>query len=204
MQVKLLRALQEHEFTRVGGQTSLRLDIRVVCATKVNLGDLVRAGRFRDDLYYRLNIVPLRLPPLRERLDDIPALVEHFLSIHGASDAARKRAAELLPELTRHAWPGNIRELQNIVQRIVALPESLDFEINGAQKRPIGLPPSRLSEGFALPVPYEEYLEAIDRDIITRALTQAANNISAGAKLLGIPRTTLRSKMEKYRIVAVP
>ena len=204
MQVKLLRALQEHEFARVGGQAPLRLDIRVVCATKVNLGDLVRAGRFREDLYYRLNIVPLRLPPLRQRPGDIPSLVEHFLSKHGASEAARRRAADLLPEMTRHAWPGNVRELENVVQRIVVLPESLDFGIDGTQLRQAALRQPARVEGIDLPFAYEEYLEAIDREIITRALAQAANNISAGAKLLGIPRTTLRSKMEKYGISAAP
>ena len=204
MQVKLLRALQEHEFVRIGGQTPIRLDIRVVCATKVDLGDLVRAGRFREDLYYRLNIVPLRLPPLRERSGDIPRLVEHFLAKYAASDAARKRAAELLPELARHGWPGNVRELENIVQRIVALPESLDFGINGASTRSPSVPLPPLPETGGLPVPYEEYLEAVDREFISRALKLAANNVSAGAKLLGIPRTTLRSKMEKYGIVATP
>jgi DNA-binding NtrC family response regulator len=202
MQVKLLRALQEHQFTRIGGQAPLKLDLRVVCATKVNLGDLVRAGRFREDLYYRLNIVPLHLPPLRERPGDIPRLVEHFLSKYGASDAARRRAADLLPEMTHHAWPGNVRELENVVQRIVVLPESLDFGIDGTRPRPPGLQLPGPSGGIALPLAYEEYLEAIDREIITRALAQAANNVSAGAKLLGIPRTTLRSKMEKYGISA--
>jgi DNA-binding NtrC family response regulator len=204
MQVKLLRALQEHEFARVGGQAPLKLDIRVVCATKVDLGELVRAGRFREDLYYRLNIVPLRLPPLRQRPGDIPPLVEHFLSKHGASEAARKRAADLLPEMSRHAWPGNVRELENVIQRIVALPESLDFGIDGTQLRHEGLRPPVHGEGIELPFAYEEYLEAVDREIITRALAQAANNVSAGAKLLGIPRTTLRSKMEKYGISAAP
>ena len=204
MQVKLLRALQEHEFARIGGQTPLKLDIRVVCATKVDLGDLVRAGRFREDLYYRLNIVPLRLPPLRERREDIPRLIEHFLAKYDASDAARRRAADLLPELANHPWPGNVRELENVVQRIVVLPECPDFGINGTSPRASGLPPAHPAVTAGLPVAYEEYLEAIDREIITRALAQTGNNVSAGAKLLGIPRTTLRSKMDKYGISATP
>ncbi len=106
--------------------------------------------------------------------------------------------------MTRHAWPGNVRELENVVQRIVVLPESLDFGIDGTQLRQAALRQPAQVEGIDLPFAYEEYLEAIDREIITRALAQAANNISAGAKLLGIPRTTLRSKMEKYGISAAP
>ncbi len=201
MQVKLLRALQEREFARVGGQALLKLDLRVVCATKVDLADLVRSGRFRDDLYYRLNIVPLRLTPLRERATDIPELVEHFLTKHGASAVARARAAELLPDLARYAWPGNVRELENVVLRIVALPASTDFGLGGPSS-PASILPGRFpGEGPGTRVPYQEYLETIDREIITRALARAGNNISATAKLLGIPRTTLRSKMDKYRLL---
>ena len=201
MQVKLLRVVQEHEFQRVGGTTPLKIDIRVVCATKINLLELVRAGRFRDDLYYRLNIVPLRLPPLRERPEDIPALAEHFLEKHGASPAARQRVAELLPEMMRYRWSGNVRELENVVQRLIALPGIEDPGL-GQQPEPgpsdSGHP---LGGNPATAIHYEEYMERVDREVIAWALAHAGNRISATAKLLGLPRTTLRSKMEKYGIL---
>jgi DNA-binding NtrC family response regulator len=202
MQVKLLRAVQEHEFLRVGGDAPLKLDIRIVCATKLDLLQLVRAGRFRDDLYYRLNIVPLRLPPLRERAEDIPALAEHFLTKHGAPEAARNRVAELLPLMTRHAWPGNVRELENVIQRIIALPGIADPGLRSADDgaRPPAPPPS--PEGPTSPVQYEKYMEHVDRELIGWALARAGNRISGAASLLGLPRTTLRSKMDKYGIHA--
>ncbi len=198
LQVKLLRVLQEREFLRVGGRVPVRVAIRVVCATKVRLLDLVRQGRFREDLYYRLAIVPIRVPPLRERREDIPVLLEHFFSRYGAGAKARSRLAALLPALLAHPWPGNVRELENVAQRIIALPEieHLDLEEAAAPSPRVALPP--LPSGRDEKVPYRGVMEAADRQLIQWALERAEGRISAAAELLDLPRSTLRSKIEKY------
>ena len=199
MQVKLLRTLQEREFQRVGGNAPVRVDVRIICATKGDLRELVRAGKFRDDLYYRLNIVLIRVPPLRQRKEDIPVLVNHFLAKHAAPRAARSRVPVHLPRLLAYDWPGNVRELENVVQRLAALPNLVDLELEGLgtlQPTPPPAPP-RSSDGS---LNYEAYLETVDRELIAWALSQAGSNVTAAAKLLQLPRTTLRSKMEKYGI----
>ena len=198
-QVKLLRVLQERNFERVGGSQPVTIDIRLICATKVSLWDMVQQKTFRDDLYFRLNIVPIRLPPLRETPEDIPDFVEHFLDRNEASSESRKRALDLLPTLMTHEWPGNIREIQAVVDRVIALPERNDPgfflgrpSVDTAQPSepvPIGNYP-----------PYEQFIELKDREIITWALEKADRNVAQAASLLGIPRSTLRSKIEKYAL----
>jgi DNA-binding NtrC family response regulator len=202
MQVKLLRTLQEREFQRVGGDAPVKIDVRIICATKGDLRELVRAGRFRDDLYYRLNIVLLRVPSLRERKEDIPVLVDHFLTKHSAPKVTRSRVPLHLPQLLAYDWPGNVRELENVVQRLAALPDlvELDLEGRGAPQPAPPAPRPRSDDGS---VNYEAYLETVDRELITWALTQAGGNVTAAAKLLQLPRTTLRSKMEKYGVPVV-
>jgi two-component system response regulator HydG len=200
LRVKLLRLLQEREVQRVGGQKPIQVDIRVICATKVDLGEMVAAKRFRDDLYYRLNIVPIRVPPLRERTGDIPLLAEHFLEKYGGDDAARARLSKFMDEMLAYEWVGNIRELENVVQRIIALPdlERLDLGRRGSDSAlPPGLP-AGLSAGQA--ISYQDTMERIDRDLLVWALTRCEGNISQAAKALDLPRSTLRSKMEKYGI----
>ena len=200
LQVKLLRLLQEREVQRVGGQKTIQVDIRVICATKVDLGEMVAAKRFRDDLYYRVNIVPIRVPPLRERKEDIPLLAEHFLEKYGGDDAARARLPKFMDEMLAYEWVGNIRELENAVQRIIALP---DLEQLGLGRRggdsalPPGLPAGL---GPGQPISYQDTMERIDRDLLAWALTRCEGNISQAAKVLDLPRSTLRSKMEKYGI----
>ncbi len=209
LQVKLLRVLQEREVVRVGGQRSVKVDIRVVCATKVRLLDLVAQKRFRDDLYYRLAIVPIHVPPLRSRKDDIPALLDHFFSRYGADGPARERLAVCLPELLRHDWPGNVRELENVAQRIIALPRVGPLELF-ASRAPSAALPADAPEGslvFPLPasggrVPYRETMEAADRHLIQWALEKAGGRVTGAADLLDLPRSTLRSKIEKYGLAS--
>ena len=201
MQVKLLRVLQERELTRVGGEEVIRVDVRLIAATNRDLLREVGAGRFREDLFYRLNVVTLFVPPLRERQEDIPLLAQEFLvrfaeknhkSIKGFTPQAMDR-------LLRHPWPGNVRELMNAVERGVVLSrgEYLDeTELSllspgpGAQASP----PS-VSEPAA---PISPSLEAVERETILRTLESAGGNKSEAARRLGITRRTLHQKLRKY------
>jgi DNA-binding NtrC family response regulator len=202
LQVKLLRLLQERELTRVGGQKTFAVDIRVICATKADLWELVQQNRFRSDLYFRLNIVPVRVPPLRERKEDLLPLADHFLRKYGADETVKARLTELTGEMMRYDWAGNVRELENVVQRIIALPEGEQFDF-GWQRDP-ECAPGRLTPSSKprTTLPYQETMERTDREIIRLALQRSAFNISRAAKMLDIPRSTLRSKLEKYGIAA--
>lgn len=198
LQVKLLRVLQERELERVGGKESIPVDIRVIAATKVDLWEMVQQKKFREDLYFRLNIVPIRVPPLRERIDDIPLLVDHFLEKHQAEPQARTTLSSLLGELMSYPWPGNVRQLENIVLRVIALPGVTHLDLSGQQysRKPhqeVAIPSSL--EDYP---GYSQYMEQKDREIIQWALEVTQFNTSQAARKLGIPRSTLRSKMEKY------
>jgi two-component system, NtrC family, response regulator HydG len=202
LQLKLLRVLQEREFERVGGESTVRVDVRVISATNKNLQQEVAAGRFREDLYYRLHIVPLQIPPLRERREDIPLLTQHFIEklapranpkITGIEDAA-------LGRLMSYSWPGNVRELENALEQalvfaegtrigVVALPEFLRGEESGDQ---LELPKGEMS----LP----DVLEDLERQLILRAYQKASGVKTETARLLGIKTSALYYKLEKYGI----
>jgi len=201
-QARLLRVLQERSLTRVGGTKSIALDVRVVSSSNRDLAQLVGEGRFRQDLYYRLVVFPIELPPLRRRREDIPALVEHFLAKH-AGDAGRRitrvepAALELL---TRHDWPGNVRELENVIHRslLVASPpelkrDDLPRELTGARTGAPSLDgePAELCS-----------LEELERQAIARAIDHFGGNLSDVARLLGIGRSTLYRKLEQYGLRA--
>ncbi len=201
LQVKLLRVLQERQFVRVGGTETITVDVRVICATKVDLRDRVRENEFREDLYYRLNIIPLHLPPLRERKEDIPALVNHFFEKHGAKQKKQELNNEFYDKLIAYEWPGNVRQLENLAERIIA---------TGASQNPLTLlddagktvennsPPAQFeSESYP---PFEEYVQQKELEIISWALDKSNHNISKAAKLLDMPRGTLRSKLKKYEL----
>jgi len=200
MQVKLLRVLQEREFIRIGGWESVAVDVRVIAATKVDLKKRVEEKRFREDLYYRLNIIPIYLPPLRERREDIPILIEHFLEKQGAKDCLKWFTPPLMRRLMEYDWPGNVRELENFVERFVALSGMQSFD-------PYALLPGEAAQGLTnkegvaeadgVFPPFNAYMAAKEREIIEWALSRAGNNVSRAAELLGLPRTTLRSKMDK-------
>jgi transcriptional regulator with PAS, ATPase and Fis domain len=192
-QAKLLRVLQEHEFERVGGTKPIRVDIRVIAATNRNLEDAVKNSRFREDLYYRLNVVRLRLPPLRERPEDVPALAAHFLRKYCAETgkAIEGISAEAMSLLRSHRWPGNVRELENAIERAVVLgsgaeisPADLGLRIPGDSGEP--------TVTRALDVgPFHECVESFKKDLIRRALEHANGNQTRAAELLGLQRTYL-------------
>ena len=200
MQVKLLRVLQEQEFIRIGGWESVKADVRVIAATKVNLKQRVAEGLFREDLFYRLNIIPINLPPLRERKEDIPELIEHFLKKQNAEEKLRLFTPALLNRLMQYDWPGNVRELENFVQRFIAF-SGMDsfnpFELlptHSPDKIDAGDTGKGAEESYGA---FNEFMAAKEEEIINWALKKANNNISKAADLLQIPRTTLRSKLDK-------
>jgi two-component system NtrC family response regulator len=197
LQPKLLRALQERSIEPVGGTTQVKLDVRVLAATNVDLEQAIAAGSFRDDLYYRLAVIPVQLPPLRERREDIPLLIRHFSAKHGGEGVSF--APEALAALTDYAWPGNVRELENTVERLLILRngeviEAADLpeKISGRHSSPAGrvvhLPP----EGYPL--------EELEREIVIEALERNDWNQTKAARFLRIPRHTLIYRMEKYAI----
>jgi two-component system response regulator FlrC len=198
IQAKLLRVLQEHSVERVGGRAPLPLDIRVLAASNRDLGDWVRQGHFREDLYYRLNVFPIEIPPLRERRQDIPPLARHFLQVHvravGRSGFTFSDAA--LAELTLHDWPGNIRELSNVVQRAMILAPG--DEIDVAQ---LLLPTRRQLS----PMPETSSAQAnsqirdMERQMILDTLARLDGSRKRTAEALGISERTLRYKLQRYR-----
>jgi DNA-binding NtrC family response regulator len=200
LQVKLLRTLQEREIMRVGGTERLRVDVRIVAATNQDLERAVREGRFREDLYYRLNVIPIFLPPLRERRTDIPLLVEHFIRKHGGAERRRVVGADALKILVNYYWPGNVRELESVIERALLLSE-------GDTVLPSDLPPA-VRAGIAPtargPVGVEITdagidLEGLERSLILQALEKTSGNVSRAARLLGLSRRTLQYRLEKIQ-----
>ncbi|MBE0567235.1 MAG: sigma-54-dependent Fis family transcriptional regulator [Krumholzibacteria bacterium] len=194
VQVKLLRVIQEREIEPVGAGRAVPIDIRLIAATKLDLAELVAAGRFREDLYYRLNVIPLRLPTLRDRLEDIPALVDHFVARRGRQGTLRLDE-ESFAALTGHDWPGNVRELENVVERMLALPDVPVRDLFDAPLRRSATGTGAVRDGI-LPT-YQIFMENCEERLLRDALARAGGNISAAAKLLDLPRSTLRSKLEK-------
>ena len=217
LQAKLLRVIQEHEFERVGGHQPIRVDVRLVATTNRDLRAEAEAGRFRTDLFYRLNVVPIKTPPLRERREDIPVLVQHFArraaeEIGVAVNAVSPEAVDLL---MRHSWPGNVRELANAVERAVILsrggvlrPEVFQGTLDVALK-PAALPPPSVTNQLGgivaavVPAPAGASdafnLDELERQAIQRALAATAGNRTRAAKLLGISERTLRNKLNGRR-----
>ncbi|MDW7712553.1 MAG: sigma 54-interacting transcriptional regulator, partial [Deferrisomatales bacterium] len=215
LQVKLLRVLQERELERLGGRETLRVDVRVVAATNRELAREVREGRFREDLYYRLNVVPLHLPPLRERREDVPLLAHHFL--RRFSEENRKPFEGISPEalelLVRHDWPGNVRELENTVERAVVLargPLILPQDLPGflAESAPARGEGPRLEDAvarvaadlFEEPPPegvYRAVVGRVERVLLDHALARSGGVRLQAARLLGINRNTLYAKLER-------
>ncbi|MCC7013716.1 MAG: sigma-54-dependent Fis family transcriptional regulator [Planctomycetes bacterium] len=199
MQVKLLRVLQERKFERLGGESTRSINIRVVAATKVSLREHVRAGKFREDLFYRINVVPIALPPLRERTGDVPLLVAHMLERHGGG----RRFGVSTPTmnaLERYAWPGNVRELENSVQRAIALcPPSGELAL--ADLVPLD-PRWRGAMEVAGEVrPLREVMKEFEKQHVERALEKTGRHRSQTAELLGISRKVLWEKMRDFGLL---
>ena len=200
VQVKLLRVIQEREIEPVGGRSTVKVDFRLITATKVSLQELVAEGKFREDLFYRLNVIPLPLPNLSERKEDIPALVEHF-SKQRDNGRSLRLSNEQFSLLMAHHWPGNVRELQNVVERMLALP---DIPISELFDGPLGSMGTGINGSASGHDPdpasftgYRQYMQSCESRIIQWALRQADGNISNAARALDLPRSTLRSKLEK-------
>ncbi|MGE3178931.1 MAG: sigma 54-interacting transcriptional regulator, partial [Vicinamibacterales bacterium] len=199
LQAKLLRFLEEKTFKRVGGSTDLRVDVRVIAATNRNLDDEVRAGRFREDLFYRLNVLPITLPPLRQRPEDIPLLVNYYVDTY--NQEFRKKIQRVAPEamsrLRTYGWPGNIRELRNAVERAMLLVEG--DELTADQFPMSHGSGSRLSERVELP-PNGIDLEQLERSLVVQALERSSWNQTRAAALLGLNRDQIRYRIEKFKL----
>ena len=199
LQMKLLRVLQEREFERLGDNRTIKVDVRIVAATNTDLQKMVKEGTFREDLFYRLNVVTIHLPPLRERPEDVPLLVKRFLEARGAESTVVSQ--EAMRRLMAYNWPGNVRQLENAVERAVAMLAGRPrIEVND-------LPPDLqavtvvVTPSLDLP---EEGLDLaaligqIERDLIERALARTGNNKGAAARLLSLKRTTLVEKLKRF------
>ena len=208
LQVKLLRVLQDRSFERIGGVKSIKVDIRVIAATNQNLESLVSQSKFREDLYYRLKVIPLRVPPLRERVGDIPLLAAHFFQQFSKkkNKAPKRLSPAAMALLNRYSWPGNVRELENLMERLVILTEGDVLEVEDL--------PSRFQETLSLGVGGEsidfspeglnlpQALHELERRLILKALDQSNSVKSRAAQLLNLNRTTLIEKMKKQQIFA--
>jgi two-component system nitrogen regulation response regulator GlnG len=225
-QTRLLRVLQEGEYMTVGGRVPIKTDVRIIAATNKSLENQISLGLFREDLYYRLNVVPLRMPPLRERLDDVPDLVRHFLNLSEKTGLPRKTLTQdAFDRLKRHNWPGNVRELENLVRRLSALysqemisADIIDNELSTASAGTLETPPARQAKlnewmeayladyfggfGDQLPPPglYDRILRDVEAPLITAALAATRGNQIKAAELLGLNRNTLRKKVREQKI----
>ena len=221
LQVKLLRVLQEKEFERVGESRTIRVDTRVVAASNQELTEEIEVGRFRDDLYYRLNVMPIYLPPLRERRDDIPLLAEHFLARHAKAHevACPTLTREMIQALQNYDWPGNVRELENYMERVLVLsggraihPDSIGLPGRNNQRwMPSRAKPADLSSLIQQLVRLgvqtlpegtlsEKIVDAVERELIEQVLQQCAGVQVKAAQRIGINRNTLYKKVEIYRL----
>ncbi len=228
-QTRLLRVLQEGEFTTVGGRQPIRANVRIVAATHRDLRQAIRAGQFREDLFYRLNVVPIRLPPLRERLEDIPVLARHFLEKARESGLPAKSLDQSAVErLRQHRWPGNVRELENLMRRLAALyaQETITDEVIGIELLETGIdaeqPHSGSPEPLALAVErhirqflaasrdgmpmrdiYDQVIAEVERPLIQMTLSATRGNQIKAASMLGLNRNTLRKKIRDLDIPVV-
>ena len=203
MQVKLLRVLQEREVTRVGGGETISIDVRIIAATNRNLQDLVQNGRFREDLYYRLNVATIRVPPLRQRQEDIPLLAQSFLERYAEQNQKPVKGftPQAMEDLIRHDWPGNVRELMNVVERAVVLARGDYLDSDSLLLTTQDLDSSAFNEkGFGA-VAEEPTLDNVERATILKTLEATGGNKSEAARRLGITRKTLHNKLKKYGLM---
>jgi two-component system response regulator HydG len=201
-QVKLLRVLQDHEFRRVGGNTTLKVDVRILAATNRDLRQAMQTGQFREDLYYRLNVFQIDLPPLRERGEDILLLAHYFLDIYARrlGKTIRGFDDEAGYQLTHYPWPGNVRELENVVQRAVALAEGDRIRVLDLPRhlREARMPLLDAPSAGPTPLPEGLRLDELERLYMEQTLGRNAGNVSRSARQLGISRSTMWRKMKQY------
>jgi transcriptional regulator with PAS, ATPase and Fis domain len=206
MQVKLLRVLQNRQVERVGGTRSLPIDVRIIAGSKRDIKQMVGEGRFREDLYFRLNVLPIALPPLRERRDDIPLLVKHFLELYARDRAVEVPAVpqEVLDVFARYDWPGNVRELENACERMIqtntcgtvrvgCVAATILFGASGGERQP---GPSH-DRALARPISLDDRLRQVESNLIGWALRMTGGNRSKAAALLSIKRSTLCDRIAR-------
>lgn len=205
LQPKLLRALQEKTIEQVGGIREQKLDVRVVAATNLDIEKAIEGGLFREDLYYRLAVIPIHLPPLRQRREDIPLLLRHFCNKHGAGQVKFDKASQAI--LRGYSWPGNVRELENLVERMLIMRDSDTITSGDLPEKICSGGAQSGAAGFSacvINLPDEGYpLEQLEREVVVQALERNQWNQAAAARFLRIPRHTLIYRMEKYEIAAV-
>ncbi|KAA3610620.1 MAG: sigma-54-dependent Fis family transcriptional regulator [Calditrichaeota bacterium] len=199
LQVKLLRVLQEKEFERVGGTENLQMKARIITATNLDLADQIQKKAFREDLYYRLNVVSIHLPPLRERTGDIPYLIDHFIKKYVSETG--KKIDGIAPQVTKcllnYSWPGNIRELENVIERAIVLTQHNLIDTDDLPEHIFRLK-DEIGDGEHTEENFTKNMEEHEKKLIFKALLETKGNISKAAEKLNIKRTTLRYKMEKY------
>jgi transcriptional regulator with PAS, ATPase and Fis domain len=199
LQAKMLRFLEERAFKRVGGAVDIRVQVRVVAATNRNLDDEVKRGRFREDLYYRLNVMPIVMPALRERADDIPGLIAYYVDTYNTEFRKRIRrvAPSAMARLKAYPWPGNVRELRNAVERAMLLAEGDELTLDDfpvVEKRS-----TDITESVALPAGGID-LEQLERSLVVQALQRSGWNQTRAAALLGVNRDQIRYRIEKFKL----
>ncbi|MBN8548392.1 MAG: sigma-54-dependent Fis family transcriptional regulator [Deltaproteobacteria bacterium] len=206
LQVKLLRALQEQQIRRVGDEATIDIDVRVVAATLRNLEDDVQTGRFREDLFYRLNVVSINIPPLRERREDIPVLIEHFLKKHNKrlGLSIKSVTPEAMKALMEHFWKGNVRELENCIERALVLTESESVDVDSLAEAVRGAPEARADAAPALPeinednLSIKQHARSLEISLILKALKKTSGNRTRAAKVLEISHRALLYKLKEY------
>jgi len=203
IQTKLLRVLQEREFQRVGSSETVRVDVRLIAATNVDLVQKIREGKFREDLYYRLNVVPIAAPPLRDRLEDIPLLAHHFVEKICRQEGipTRRLSPETIERLKDCPWPGNVRQLENVMEMAVAL--SGTREILYPSDFPLPTQSTRVTSAAAITTnDFDRTVGRVERQLLEDALKKAGGNKTAAAEMLGLKRTTLAAKLKSLEAVA--
>jgi DNA-binding NtrC family response regulator len=204
LQTKLLRVLEDHQVQRLGGRTLRKIDFRLICATNEPLEEMARTGRFREDLYYRIHVVPIHLPPLRERAGDIPLLSEFFLQMHCVANGlpVKRFAADALSVFEEHSWPGNVRELENLIQRLV-------ITVRGEEIRAQSLPPRLVASSLAaqeavlLPqegTDFDAEIQRVERALLTAALRRTEGSKAAAARLLQLDGQRIKYLCRKYSL----
>jgi DNA-binding NtrC family response regulator len=210
MQAKLLRVLQEKRFERVGGHESLEVDVRVVTATNKNLEKEVKEGRFREDLYYRLNVIKIDLPPLRERQEDLPLLITHFLNKYARTNEPPKKVSpEAMERMLAYRWPGNVRELENAIERAAVTSVGDTINVDKLPSRVTGVstddhPRFEIDLKHPLPHYLKEATEQIEKQYILKALEKSRGNVGRCAELCGLSRRSVSGKISQYEIDKYP
>jgi len=199
-QAKVLRVLQEGEVERIGSQRTIQVDVRVIAATNKDLEAQIEKGEFREDLYFRLSVIPIRVPPLRERTEDIPVLVQHFVQEFGAANNFRPKTISpaAMEALKRHPWRGNVRELRNTVERLMIMVEGETIEpddLSDVLRKPAGATGAPEAAGSL-----RDFKESAERQFLVQKLRESRWNISATANAIGTPRSNLYKKLEQYGI----